>query len=139
MSFNAYQFPDGEIIEFGRHGNPWLEKTDRPGVYTDVVYRSTDGGQTHLAETVELSGMPELQEEDSERWGRHVMSYVDHAIVPVSDGEVLACAHGRVVGDRKGRSYKNLLGQGLSLPVLFCFNLITAILNHRVEIIIHLL
>ena len=102
-TFNVYQFPDGEIIHLGSLEHVWLQKTDRPGVYHDVLYRSTDDGHTHQAETVELLGMPEIQEEESERWGRHVGSYVDHAIVPVSDGSLLASLHAKFVGDRKSR------------------------------------
>ena len=104
-TFNAYQLPDGEIIHLGRAGDPWLQKTDEPGVYHDVLYRSTDNGQTHQAETVQLLDMPELAESEHARWGLHVDAYVDHAIVELSDDSLLAGVHGHFIGDRKYRVF----------------------------------
>ncbi len=104
-SFNAFQFPDGEIIEFGRLGDPWLVRTETPGVYEDVVYRSTDGGQTHQAETVPISGVPTLAIGSHEYWGEHVRAYTDHSIVQLQDGSLLASLLGWFEGDRKGRVF----------------------------------
>ena len=104
-TFNVHQFPDGELIHFGQAWNPWLQKTDRVGVYHDVVYRSTDDGHTHRAETVELLDLPELAEAADATWGHHVDAYVDHAIVALRDDSLLASVRGRFSNDRKTRTF----------------------------------
>ncbi len=104
-SWLVHQFPDGELIGLEGSEEPWVGKTDRPGVYTGRAYRSTDAGATFSAETVEISGVPPLAEGESERWGFHVDSYVDHNMATLSDGSVLAGAHGRFAGHRKYSTY----------------------------------
>ena len=104
-SWHVYQFPDGELVALEGTEEPWLGKTDRPGVYLGRAYRSTDGGQTFTQETVEIAGVPELSEGESERWGRHVDSYVDHNVVALRDGSLLAGAHGRFAGRSKQSTY----------------------------------
>jgi hypothetical protein len=101
----VHQFLDGELVHLGEAWNPWLKKADEPGVYQAVAYYSNDDGNTHRAETVPLLDVPELAEAESETWGHHVQSYVDHAIVALSDGSLLASVRGRFSSDRKTRTF----------------------------------
>ncbi len=104
-SYQVHQFDDGELLHLMGSADPWLGKTDRSGVYTARVQRSTDGGLSHTKEIVEVSGIPELSEDETERWGHHVVSYTDHNIVELSDGSLLAGVHGIFVGNRKQSTY----------------------------------
>ena len=104
-TYQVHQFDDGDLVGLEGSEDPWLGKTDRAGVYLGRVLRSTDGGQSFTAETVEIFGIPPLSEAESERSGRYVDSYVDHNMVALSDGSLLAGAHGRFAGNRKQSTY----------------------------------
>ena len=52
-TYQVHQFDDGELVGLEGSEDPWLGKTDRRGVYLGRALRSTDGGQSFTAETVE--------------------------------------------------------------------------------------
>ena len=97
-TYNAYQFPDGEIIQLS---SDWLQMTDQKGVYSVPLYRSQGDGNTNQEETVTLVDMPALAERE-DRFGRQcAYAYIDHAIVSLSDGSLLASAHCQFVNNKK--------------------------------------
>ena len=97
----AYQFPDGELIQVHSH---FLTDTDQEGVYETVLDRSMDNGYTYQRETVQLIGVPTLAPEINKP-GRP--RYVDHSIVALRDGSLLAGALAKFASDRqpKERSF----------------------------------
>ena len=94
-SFYVHQFDDGELLHVGTPGDPWLTRGDEPGAYRFPIYRSHDNGHTHAAESALISGVPQLAEDESEQWGRHVFAYVDHGLVTLRDGSLLATVLGK--------------------------------------------
>jgi hypothetical protein len=101
-TWSAYQFPDGELIQVAAK---WLVKVEE-GVHETVLYRSLDNGYTYERETVRLLGIPEIWR-DTRRAGQPLFCYVDHAIVALSDGSLLAGVLGKFAADRnpKERSF----------------------------------
>jgi hypothetical protein len=97
----AYQFPDRELIHVHSH---FLRDTDQPGVYETDLLRSFDSGHTYQKETVQLIGVPKLAPEIDQP-GRP--RYVDHSIVALRDGSLLAGALAKFAADRnpKERSF----------------------------------
>jgi hypothetical protein len=94
----AYQFPDGELIQV----HPaFLRETEQPGVYATSLERSMDNGYTYQSERVLVTGLPELAPE-IDRPGRP--RYIDHSIVALRDGSLLAGAMAKFAGDTKTRS-----------------------------------
>ncbi len=105
-TYHVHQFADGELLHLaGTSGDPWLQKTDAAGVYTATAYRSTDGGETHTGESVPLFDIPPLAEEDSDQWGHHVHAYVDHGLLALGDGSLLATVLGLFATDIRGRVF----------------------------------
>ena len=104
-SFYVHQFDDGELLHVGTPGDPWLTRGDQPGAYRFPIYRSHDNGHTHAAESALISGVPQLAEDESEQWGRHVFAYVDHGLVTLRDGSLLATVLGKFAGDIKHRVF----------------------------------
>ena len=112
-NYNACQLSDGEIIHTVTGS---LVETDQKGVYHTVLYRSTDNGYTHKEETVTVIGIPELEKENSitailsvpnSPWSKKGarFGYVDHSIVRLRDGSLLAAAIGKFKGDIKERIF----------------------------------
>ena len=97
-SWNAYQFPDGELIQVEP---TWLEKVE-DGVHETYLHRSLDNGYTYQKETIRLIGIPELWR-DMERAGQPLFCYVDHAIVSLSDGSLLAGVLGKFAADSNAK------------------------------------
>lgn len=97
----AYQFPDGELIQVHAH---FLTDTDQEGVYETVLDRSVDNGYTYQRETVQLIGVPTLASEIN---APGMPRYVDHSIVALRDGSLLAGALAKFASDRqpKERSF----------------------------------
>lgn len=87
---NACQFPDGEIIHLS---SSWLVEAGEKDAYQTKLYRSTDNGYTHKEETTTLTDIPELFEFSPEEGKKAGYAYIDHAIVRLSDGSLLASAH----------------------------------------------
>ncbi len=104
-TYHVHQFADGELLHLGPQGDPWLIKSDTPGKYLTTAYRSSDGGLTHTAESVPLLDVPALKEEEDLHWGSHVHAYVDHAIVELRDGSLLATVLGQLASDHKDRVF----------------------------------
>jgi hypothetical protein len=107
----AYQFPDGELIHVSAaqllpNGERVYLKRVGDGVYETVLYRSLDHGHTYQKETARLLGVPEIGQY-AEGAGQPLFSYVDHSIVALRDGSLLAGALGTFAVDRPGtqRSY----------------------------------
>ena len=101
-SYNAYQFPDGEIIQaFGS-----LVETDQEGVYNTVLYHSTDNGYTLKETTATLIGIPELAKLNGlpdKKGPRYV--HADNGLVRLRDDSLLAPIIGKFKGDTKVRIF----------------------------------
>jgi hypothetical protein len=101
-SYNAYQFPDGEIIQ-ATIGS--LVETDQKGVYNSVLYRSTDNGYTHKEEAVTVIGIPELAQENRP-WSKKgaCFTVAGHGIGRLHDDSLLVSMTAKFKSDTKLRS-----------------------------------
>ncbi len=91
----AYQFPDGEIIQLGFH----TKATEREGFFTTSLIRSTDQGKTTQADTAVLH-IPEAAGGTGDDGKPYEGPLVDHAIVGLRDGSLLAAMYGQFKTDR---------------------------------------
>ena len=102
-SYNGCQLPDGEILHLGCDGE--LGETDEQGVYTTGLARSTDNGYTYQAETATLVDVPELAQGEG-GFGKHRLAgVVDHGVVRLEDGSLLAALYGKFTTDVKYRTF----------------------------------
>ena len=101
-SYNGCQLPDGEIVHLG---SGELEETGEQGVYTTGLARSTDNGYTHQSETATLVDVPELAKGEDGFGKHHLVGVVDHAVVQLEDGSLLAALYGKFTTDVKYRSF----------------------------------
>ncbi len=102
-TYNACQLPDGEIVHLG--GGHQLEETGELGVYTTGLDRSTDNGYTHQRETATLVDVPELAKAKDGFGKDHLVGAVDHAVVWLDDGSMLAALYGKFTTDIKYRTF----------------------------------
>ena len=101
-TYNGCQLPDGEIVHLGCGQ---LEETGTPGVYTTGLGRSTDNGYTHQSETATLVDVPELAKGKDGFGKNHLVGCVDHAVVRLEDGSLLAAMYGKFTTDVKYRTF----------------------------------
>ncbi len=131
-TYNACQLPDGEILHLGS-GN--LEMTDEDGVYKTGLERSTDNGHTHQSEIATLVDMPELARGKGGFGKDGIVGAVDHAVVWLEDGSLLAALYGKFTTDVKYRTFVvRSVDRGLTWQYLstIAFDL-TAGNEHRAE------
>ena len=97
VSFHAgaYQFPDGEIVELGFR----TKRSDRDGYFTTALRRSADNGRTAKTETA-LLHVPEGTGGTDDDGQPSEGPAVDHAIVRLHDGSLLAAMYGCFKSDR---------------------------------------
>lgn len=95
FSVGAFQFPDGEIIQLGFS----TKTTDREGVFSTSLTRSTDGGLTSKSETTTLH-IPEGAGGTGDDGSWFQGPVADHSIVQLRDGSLLASMYGQFKTDR---------------------------------------
>lgn len=101
-TYNGCQLPNGEILHLGRGE---LEATDEDGVYQTGLDHSADNGYTHTSGRALLVDVPELARGEG-GFGRHkIEGVVDHAVVRLEDGSMLAALYGKFIADIKYRSF----------------------------------
>ena len=102
-SYGVYQFPYGEIACLS--GRWWQIEASRRCVYSVVLFRSIDDGYTFKKERVPLYGIPKLakvkcQHSDKERYAN-----INHQMVALRRGNLLASAQGKFESDVKERTF----------------------------------
>ncbi len=100
-SYNGCQLPDGEILHLGGD----IEGTAEQGVYTTGLARSTDNGYTHQSETATLVDVPELAKGKDGFGKDQLVGVVDHAVIRLDDGSLLAALYGKFTSDVKYRTF----------------------------------
>ncbi|MGC9317513.1 MAG: sialidase family protein [Armatimonadota bacterium] len=93
LGANAFEFPDGEIISLG-----FLTERIGDGLFSTVLRRSTDGGRTFESETAMLS-IPRGTGGVSDQGDRVEGPAIDHAVIQLADGSLLAAMYGQFAGD----------------------------------------
>ena len=100
-TYNGCQLPDGEILHLGGD----IEETAEKGVYTTGLARSTDNGFTHQSETATLVDVPELAKGELGFGNHKIVGVVDHAVIRLDDGSLLAALYGKFTTDIKYRTF----------------------------------
>ena len=85
----ACQFPDGEVVQLGFS----TKRSDRPGYFTVSLSRSLDGGKTAKGEQA-LLHIPDATGGTGDDGKYYEGPSVDHAIVRLRDGALLAAMYG---------------------------------------------
>ena len=103
-SYGVHQFADGEIICLSGR---WCQRESGHGfVYSVALFRSTDNGYTFeqkkalLYDIPILANVKRIQHSRFERYAN-----VNHQMVRVSDGSLLASMQGKFEGDIKERTF----------------------------------
>ena len=82
-----------------------LQAIAEQGVYTTGLARSTDNGYTHQSETATLVDVPGLAKGEQGFGDHKIVGVVDHAVVRLEDGSLLAAMYGKFTTDVKYRTF----------------------------------